>query len=480
MGLLYIATYAKQEIKKNLLDIELRILDANFDGKNSPVQTSRGYHLGLNESELTAELLSYKPDIVGISNNFTYLVEDVLEICRITKKVLPDCLQIVGGAHATIAHMGLIEVPEIDIICRGEGELTFWEIISSNYKNIGMENIQGITYQKDGKVIENPDRPRIMDLDMLPIPDRSLIPYEKYIKSVGYEITTMNKPIGMIFSSRGCPFNCVFCSTQKVWSNVWRGRSPENIIEEIEYLISNYGVKEICFQDDQFVWDKKRILELCRLILEKKLNISFMMPPGTSPALLDENVLMMMRKAGLYRITFSVDVGTEKSKAFVKKPVKLDKIRGLIKIANSMGLLTTGSFVIGFPDETEADIEEMLEFAYNLRLDNLSLYIAQPYLGSRLYDMYLEKGLISQSIGKEFYNMTESHIGTEHISSDRLQEIRDLAVQRYFKIYCMRLFNPGYFIKEFLPKIYSKKNFLYFMRVVASFIKNTIKTKLNA
>jgi len=464
LGLLYLATYAKRKIGRFNLDIEIGILDAQMEGDKFCIKLDRGYRSGLNDLQLQNKLRQYKPNIIGISNNYTAHTKDILEISKIVKETCQESLLVIGGAHATIAHNDLIKHKEIDIVARGEGETTFWEIIQTTYKKNDYENILGITYKKGNKIKINPDRPIIEDINTLPIPDRSLISYEKYLSHNDYYLT-MNKPVGTIFSSRGCPFKCIFCSTQKVWTNKWRGRSPENIINEIEYLKNNYNIKEICFQDDQFMGNNKRVIELCNWIVKKKLKLSFIVPPGISPILINEDVIDAMVKAGFYRICLSIDVGTETAKVFVRKPIKLEKMRNIIKKANSKGLWTYATFVIGFPYQTEEDINKNIEFAYNLHLDFLRFYIAQPHLGSDLYDIYKKRKWLDKEAVEDYHSVFDSLFGTENISAKRLKELRDSAENKYLKFHLRHFFKPLYIIQEFIPKIFSLKRFLYFVRL---------------
>jgi radical SAM superfamily enzyme YgiQ (UPF0313 family) len=278
----------------------------------------------------------------------------------------------------------------------------------------------------------------------------------------------MNQPIATIFTARGCPFRCIFCSTQKVWGNEWRARNPEKILEEIEYLMGTYSVKEVSFEDDQFIGDRNRVKNLCRLIIQRKLNITFIVPPGISPALLDEETLDLMQKAGFYRICFSIDVGTPAAQRYVRKPIKLERMRALIRRANSNGLWTYATFVIGFLNETVEDIHQTIAYAYSLRLDGVIFYIAQPHLGSELYDVYLKEGLIDEKIIQSHHSFDwgESLFGTKHISAAEMEALRNSAARGYFKCHLQHFLNPVYVIREFLPKISSPRKLAYFARLL--------------
>ncbi len=478
LGLLCLATYLNRAVEAESLDITTRILDAELLGADHCIKTEHGYRSGLSDTELEAEFTSFKPDVVGITSNYTNSVGDVLQIASLAKKTLPDTVTVVGGAHATIAHPSLAKNPDIDVVVRSEGEETFLELALALNAGNPLTGIKGITYTRQGEVIIEDDRPLIEDINSLPVPDRSLVPYEEYLAhSDELYVYPMNAPIATIFTARGCPYKCIFCSTQKVWRNHWRGRSAEKILEEIDYLTSTYGVREIAFEDDQLMGDRNRIKDLCRLLIERNSRITLLAPPGISPSLIDEETLRLMKRAGFYRICLSIDVGAEKSKAFVKKPIRLDKMRSVVKKANAAGLWSYATFVIGFPDETIEDLNETVRFAYSLKLDFLIFYIAQPHLGSSLYDYYLEHGLLKQDQVLEHNIPTEPVFGTKHVSAAQLQELRDAAAGNYVRFHLRHFLNPIYVIQEFLPKLVGRQRLRYLFRIAAnagSMIRGTL------
>lgn len=465
LGLLSLATYIKSEASN---EIQIKILDAQIEGKEHCIKTKRGYRSGLEDFEIENVLKEFKPNVVGISNSYTSHTKDVLEITKLVKKT-HDCILIIGGAHATIAHKEIIKLKEIDLVVRGEGEETFKEVISALNKKSSLDKVKGITFKKNNQIKVNPDRPAL-DINTLPIPDRSLINYKKYLERTSETyFYTLNKPVGTIFTSRGCPFRCIFCSTQKVWTNKWRGRNAENVIKEIEYLHNKFGVKEISFMDDQFMGSKKRIIEICNLLIEKKLDISLIVPAGISPSLIDFSTLKLMKKAGFYRICFSIDVGTNTSRNFVRKPLNLQNMGALVKRANSLGMWTYATFVIGFPEEKKEDILATIRYAYNLKLDFVRFYIVQPHLGSDLYDLYLKQGIINKNIIEDHHTLYEAIFGTKYLSAKELEELRNQAEAGYIKFHIKHFFNPLYLFYEFLQKLYPPKKLFYFLGLLKNY-----------
>lgn len=476
LGLLYIATYLARECKLQGIPMEIKVLDAQLEGPDECYQTSRGFRHGMTDDQIRAYVSGYRPDVTGVGMNYTFGAKNSVDVATLTKEAWPQTHLVIGGAHATLAHCQVAEHAPVDAVVHGEGELTFTEICFSLARGGGFENINGVTYRKNGKVIENPARAPIPDLDSLPIPDRSFVPYATYLTKPQY-IHTMQKPVGTVFTSRGCPFRCVFCSTQKTWGNTWRGRSPQSMLEEVLYLRDTYGVREIAFQDDQFLGNRQRILDFCKLVVETKPGMTFIVPPGNSPAFMTPELLDWMARAGFYRLSFSVDTGTDSAVRYARKPVNLSNVRPLVAAANHRGLWTYGTFVIGFPFEKKEDIQATVNYAYGLKLDFLRFYIAQPHFGSELYDRYLAEGRLAGLDLNDQHSPMDAFIGTDHMTPEELIELRNKAEGNYFKHHMRDFLNPKYVLREFFPKIASFRRLRYFLGLLMELKTIVVKFK---
>jgi len=477
LGVLYVASYLSEQAQRQGLPVQIKILDAQLEGPAQCVATARGFRNGMTDEQIRACVATFEPDVVGISMNYTFGVQDVFDIAAIVKQAVPPTTRLViGGAHATLDHRKVAEHPMVDVVVRGEGEVTFQELCHAFYHQEDIGNIAGITYRAKDTIKINPNREPIDDLDTLPIPDRSLLPYASYLSKHHY-FHTMQSPVGTIFSARGCPFHCIFCSTQKTWGNAWRGRSAGNILKEVEYLRNQFGVREIAFQDDQFLGDRQRIIDFCKLVVEKKLGMTFIVPPGNSPCFMNDELLDWMARAGFYRICFSVDVGTEAAVRYVGKPVRLASVRALVKAANHRGIWTYGTFVIGFPYEDKAAIQATVAYAYGLKLDFLRFYIAQPYFGSELYDYYEKAGRLTGIKVNEQHSNNDAFFGTDHMSATELIDLRNQAELNYIRHHGADFFSPTYVATEFLPKIASFRKLSYFLGLAFRFVAIRLKFK---
>ena len=264
-------------------------------------------------------------------------------------------------------------------------------------------------------------------------------------------------------TSRGCPFNCIFCSTKMMWKRQWRALSAERVIEDIEYMVKNFGVREIIIYDDQFIVDKKRVHRICDLIIEKKLNITLSLPAGTSAWLLDKALLRKMKKAGFYRLCFPIETGNENTIKFIRKNINLNEVLKKIRLANKLGFWTQGNFIIGFPYETREEIEETIRFAYNSGLDYVVFYIAKPYAGSEMYEIYKKEGLLTK-VGP-CSDILVSDCDTKTMKASELNKIYSRAVKGYLPYKFVWYLKPYNFYNYLLPKFRTFQGISYSMKL---------------
>lgn len=280
------------------------------------------------------------------------------------------------GPHGTVTpELILKQFPEIDIIVRGEPEKTVEEIISGAPVTV----IRGISYYKDGKITHNPDR-ELIDLNELPIPAYDVLPMEKY----HYNVSDFPKPFTIIESSRGCPYRCVFCF-KAMHGNLYRPRTPENVIKEIEYLVNNFNIKSIYFQDLEFTLDKERVIKICQLIRQNNWDISWGCASRVQD--IDEELLMNMKLAGCKIISFGVESLSNSILNNIKKGVKREKVKEVKKMCDKHGITFNPFYTQGHIGESKETIIESLRYA---RLIGLShpLHPGKiiPYPGTELFD----------------------------------------------------------------------------------------------
>ena len=318
-------------------------------------------------------------DIVGINCLSDYFSE-VIDLSRALKR--KGLTLIIGGPHASSLPELTLEETHADYVVVGEGEEALFQLMESIERNESTENLQGIM-TKDSKRIAQ--RPLIENLDGLPYPDWEQIDPRSY-KRAPHGGLVKSFPIAPIISSRGCTFECTFCASSRLWHRKIRFRSPENVVDEIEFLVKRFKVKEIHFEDDNLTLKRQHIEDICKSILRRNLRINWATPNGIRVDTLDLELLKLMKKSGCYSIAFGIESGNQKILNNIKKHTSLETVIKAVKLAKKIGIITQGFFIFGLPGETEETIHETIDFAKRLPLDKAQFLILDVLPGSGLWD----------------------------------------------------------------------------------------------
>ncbi|MBS3075879.1 B12-binding domain-containing radical SAM protein, partial [Candidatus Pacearchaeota archaeon] len=436
---------------------EVKILDCPVHYRKRTKVNNKTVKIGLFPEDIEKVIREFQPDIIGLSCAYTAYESDSFELIELIKRINDKILIIVGGAHASANPEYVLRNKNIDITVIGEGEETILEI-ANKYPKKSLNEIKGIGFRDKNKIKVNPRRERIKNLDENKAAWH-LIDMNLYFKHPDNSIATMRSPSVDIITSRGCPGNCVFCSIRTVWGRVWYGRSAKNIADELEFLNKKYKVKQFRIFDDNMTLDKKRTIDLCNEIIERKLDIRWDTPNGVAFWTLDEEVLKKMKKAGCYRITFGIESCSLITQKYIKKDVDLKKINNLINLCHKIGIWICASLIIGFPYETLEEIKKTKDYIINSRLNFVFLYIAQPYQGTDLYDDFKKENLIPEF--KNESNVIRSKYNTKYLTNEKLNELRASILKRFQTNRIIYYLNPWIFYKDFLSKIRNFEDLKY-------------------
>jgi anaerobic magnesium-protoporphyrin IX monomethyl ester cyclase len=273
---------------------------------------------------------SLKPKIVGVSST-TLTINNALKIAEIVKEVSTEIKVFLGGAHASILdEETLAKSFYVDGVIRGEGEITFLEVVKKIKEGKSLNDTLGLTLKLGNKIVRFPDRPLIEDLDSIPYPARHLLPLDKY-KAFG-----MKCPSISVLSSRGCPFKCKFCAVRKLFGNKFRARSPKNIAEEIKEIRERYKINYITFVDDIFTLNRERTIKLCDEI--KKFDVIW--DCETRVDMVNEQLLKTMANAGCQSIFFGVESGDQNILNNMGKGITVEQIRKAFNWATGRHMCT--------------------------------------------------------------------------------------------------------------------------------------------
>jgi anaerobic magnesium-protoporphyrin IX monomethyl ester cyclase len=376
------------------------------------------------------EAAGIQPQMIGITCT-TPLSDSAYKLARMLRSQAK--FLILGGAHASALGAKVFqECPEFDFAFLGEAEESFpafAQKLLSGEKNPEFPGVIWPGHSSEPVKISTPDR--------LAFPAWDLMPMKNYRHPLfpGDQVATM-------ISSRGCPYQCVFCD-KSVCGSRFRPRSPENVLKEIEELRHNLGVNSIIFYDDLFTLDSGRVIEICKQIIDRKLKVKWKCEGRVN--LVDEQALEWMKKAGCRMIAYGMESGNQKSLDWLNKGVKVEQIKQAVRKTREAGIKVLGYFIFGVPVETFEDELESVEFAIRLDLDYVQFASLSPFPGSKLYDIAVAKGWYrdAKGPGPEEYGERRPLLITDYWTEDRLKLILREAYRKFY-------LRPGYILREAL------------------------------
>ena len=353
------------------------IIEAGHDCKVLDMESQQ-----LNPADLVEEIREYTPDLIGITAT-SPVYKNAEYLAGVIKEHFPDVPLGVGGVHSTIVGRQLLEeCPHFDFQVVGEGEKTIAEVLAAMQQDRPFEGIYGTIFRKNGTIVENPRRPLADNLDELPRPARHLLNqelYRHYLPGKGLI------QYASLFTSRGCPFQCVFCSQHTMYGRTVRFHSVERVISELTEVINGLGVQHVIIMDETMTLNKRRTLELCQAI--KDAGLKFTWEGWTHASKIDEKLLRAMKDAGLIRLSFGIESGDPEILKKIKKGVTLEQIRTAYKLAHKVGIETRGSAILGHPYETRETAWRTIKFLRNLKeCKQMFLNVACPYPGTEMYE----------------------------------------------------------------------------------------------
>jgi len=425
LNLAYLAAYLRKYKKPRP---EIKILDAEG--------------LRMSMKEVDQEIENFQPNLIGMTMP-TPAYECVKEIAKRAKKMLTNVFIVAGGPHPSAFPETLIkEIPEIDFSILGEGEVPFLKLVTALENKSNLANVPALSYKMGGKVVFNPERAFIEDLNSMPFPARDLLPNEIYYPSLPKKMGTTRGYLANMFTSRGCPYNCTYCESKRIWNQNVRLRSANNVVDEIEQCVKKYGASELIFHDDIFPLNRERTIEICRKIKERNLNIYWACM--TRVNFVWKDVMETMKEAGCRLVNFGFESGSEEILKNIRKGTTLKQAREAMKICNNIGLRTMGNFMIGNIGETEETIKQTIKFAKELNPHTIGVFVTIPYPGTDLYCQAKELGYLNEKIPWKNYASvatSEPPMVLPNLSPRRLRYWQARALREFY-------FRPAYVWKR--------------------------------
>ncbi len=407
------------------------IIDAPTEGWENLLELDETkYRVGLSAETIAERVAKWKPDVVGLEIPFSGWSKTAFEVAATAKKVNQNIKVVLFGLHPSSRPEACLQNADVDFVVIGEPENTISELVDAlAEEKQDFKGIDGLGFRENGKPILTGKRAVIEDLDSLPFPARHLLPMNVYAQAVKQNPLRgeINKPYTIVITSRGCPYNCVFCSNCIVWGKKWRPRSPKNVVDEIEQVIKTFGIKQIDFSDDNMTLDKERMIQICDLIVERGLKFEWFTPNGIRADTLDEALLRKMKAAGCKKIRIAPESGVQRIvNDVIKKNLDLKTVEQAVVLCKKVGIKVGCFFVIGLIGETKADIEETIKFAYKLKglgADTFIFSIAMPLYGTAFYEQAKQKGFLREGFCDYALAATEPQVETPEWSAKDLQEL---------------------------------------------------------
>jgi len=382
------------------------------------------------DEELDSVMSSFNPQVVGIGVMTIECKYGFVDAAKV-KEINPEVTIIFGGPHCSHEPRFILNNPNVDLMVSGEGDLTIVELINALEQGKDIENVPGIAYKKNGSYFRTADRPVIRDLDKFD-QEYDLINLEQYFNfqsSMDFFPVFRNKRFLPLVTSRGCPFKCTYC--HDIFDKSIQYRSPKAVVDEIEYLINKYGVREFHIVDDVFNVNMKRAKIVLDAIIQRNLNIHISFPNGLRADFFDDELIDKMQRAGVYRMALGIESGSQRIQDMIKKDLDINIIYDVVEKLTRARMSVHGFFMLGFPSETRDEMKETINFACDLGLTTANFSLVIPNPGTDLRQTFIES---RESNFEDFseYTFDAASCNASEVEGDDLIKLKREANRKFY------------------------------------------------
>lgn len=425
--------------------------------------------LGYGWEEYERFLEKTHPDIVGVSG-ITPFLSSAVKTVQIAKKVIPEVVTVVGGTHFTLnAEQALLRYPDIDYVVRGEGEITLLELVKALDNHTKLSDVKGIGFREKNSIIMTEERPLIEDLDTLPMPAYHKLPMDKY------RFIFWGSEVCVVIGSRGCPFQCRFCTERLIWRNRWRGRSASKVVDEMELLNKKYGVRIIWFGDDCFNLNRERTEQFVNELEERELDMKWYIETRVDTLLRDADLVPKMARLGLFHVLLGAESSSENDLKYLSKGIEPQDTKKAVDLLKNNNIIAHTNFILGLPTDSKQSIRNTVNFAKSIDPDMAVFVAFTPFPGTDLYDEIVKLGLLKEK-NFENFDFIKPVASTNSLSQKQVQREIILAFARFYA-------RPTKLVQSLLNRNeMTRKTFIHVFRFMSTymierFFKNELATE---
>jgi radical SAM superfamily enzyme YgiQ (UPF0313 family) len=409
--------------------------------------------MGVELTRLLAEVERLSPTMVVIQAEHINL-----GVAKTVAEVAEDAgaTSVFVGPLATALDEEFAREKYCTFVVRGEWDLTVARLASTLANGGEAAQVEGLTFVRDDKLVCTPEAELIADLNSLPFPAYDLIDLSTF-----YESVFIRFPAASMITSRGCPYHCVFCVfPNTIYSHKFRAMSPERAVAEVKYLVQQFGVRQIRFDDDTFEIDRQRALDICELLKKERLDLIWL--AQCRPALMDRQICRAFREAGCIMVLFGIESGNEEILKKIKKKTTVEEIRRGVRIAKDAGLEVLNCVMLGFYWDTPETLKQSLELAFELDAEFTQFSIPTPLPGTEYYQLLKENGHLNFDRWEDLDSFHQTRLEFPHLSAEQINEAIRWAYRHYYT-------RPKYVAKMAKRSLKSKNHLRQSLRLVSAY-----------
>ena len=418
----------------------------------------------MTQEEFFREVQNQSPDLLITELTFLTLKDDLPLLKRIKEGI--DSQIAVCGNYATVYPKEILEENDfIDYLLFGEYEITAKELIQGLTEKYPLKKIKGLAYRKGKGIVINERRSLISDLDILPYPDREDFP------ATLYPDFTFYSPCVSLMASRGCPAGCIFCTERHIMYNSprYRMRSPEKVVDEMEFCIKKFRVRQLYFDDMSFTVNKKYVQKICDEILKRKIKIFWTCMGDTMS--IDYPTLEKMREAGCIGMKFGIESANPEILKRIEKPLDLEKAKEVVKWCRELGIRTHATYCLGLPGENENTLRNTLDFMDNLGADTSQVSKVVPYPGTPMYKWAKENNYLITDDPSRYDGTGKAILNYPNLSNEELDRYYELFLKKVSRGKVWRYLTSPLESWSILKEQYAKKGLISLIGSIKTFLK---------